>query len=443
MGSQEEEEARKEEIMKETTHLSHAEIVEKLEELSEDKDSDCILVAWIGHGRKLEKEGHSREQIRVCGVRGVKLMCVEEIWKPFFNYEKPKIFLIKACRGNQVDEGIDRDDSRDGSESDILELKKDFLIFHSSPSGYITPLHGEQLIQKFCEVLDNKDSPDLTALMTEANGKAARARDTSRYKQMPEIQSTMTKAIWLKPKPENLRAPLEPTDRIIPENGKALIFTCGNTEGLNGNLRNILGELGFEVETKDISSLSRAEVIEDMETLSQEKEANCVLVAMTVQVSRKLKAYEGWQLVKDVIHVRGGTIPMEDILEPFQRSQALKALAGRPKIFLIQFNRKDVEGEEREDTRSGDAVTPKMPKQADFLVYQLRSARSGEEGSLLIRSISEVLKNAERNDEGIFKKDLMSLLAQVNKKVSDSDNEQIPDITSRLTKPVHFKQMQK
>ena len=33
----------------------------------------------------------------------------------------------------------------------------------------------------------------------------------------------------------------------------------------------------------------------------------------------------------------------------------------------------------------------------------------------------------------------MSLLTQVNKKVSDSEKEQIQEIVSRLTKPVHFK----
>ena len=37
----------------------------------------------------------------------------------------------------------------------------------------------------------------------------------------------------------------------------------------------------------------------------------------------------------------------------------------------------------------------------------------------------------------------MSLLTEVNKKVSESGIEQIPEIKSRLTKPVHFKQTQK
>ena len=150
-------------------------------------------------------------------------------------------------------------------------------------------------------------------------------------KQMPEIQSTMTKPIWLKPK--NPRPALDPTDLIIPQKGKALIFTCGNNEGVNGNLKNTLDELGFDVEEKDICSLSHEEVIEDLETLSEDQGADCVLVTMTVMGGRETIDYYGWQLVKDVIRAQGDRdLSMEEILEPFKGSNAL---AGKPKIFFI------------------------------------------------------------------------------------------------------------
>ena len=98
-GSQEEEEAKWEEIREKTTNLSRTETLEKLKELSEDKDSDCILVAWLGQGYRSEQDGHSRERIR---VKGGELMYVDEIWKPFLSCEKPKIFLINSCRGRKV-----------------------------------------------------------------------------------------------------------------------------------------------------------------------------------------------------------------------------------------------------------------------------------------------------------------------------------------------------
>jgi len=456
VGSQEEEEARWEEIRDDTTNLTRARILEKLKALSEDEDSDCILVAVIGHGGRRESDdGHSRELFR---VKGGEHMYVEDIWdEPFLNYEKPKIFLFKACRGREHDEGIDWDGGRGGSDSDIPELKKDFLIFRSTTAGYITPVHEEQLIQNFCDVLDEKDSPDLTALMTEANGRAAKAAYTwwepldslnpsiqmveKKYKQMPEIQSTMTKPIWLKPKPENLKAVLEPTGLIIPENGKALIYTCGNNEGVNGDLENILYGLGFDVEAKDISGLTRAAVLEDMETLSENQGADCVLVAMTVKGGRETIDHYGWHLFKDVIHVQGDTdLSMEEIFKPFKGKQAL---AGKPKIFFIC--QEDGERKEREDydRRAGGDDLHKLPTEADFLIYQLRSARPRKEGSLLIQSICQVLNNAERDDKGIFKQDLMSLLTQVNKQVSGSEDKQIPEIVSRLTKPVHYKKRQK
>ena len=105
--SQEEEDSKWEEIRNGNTNLTHADMVKKLRRLSEDKDSDCILVAFIGHGDKRGRDGpleedemdeHFREVIFVKD----KMMCVEDIWKPFLSCEKPKIFLIKACRGGKV-----------------------------------------------------------------------------------------------------------------------------------------------------------------------------------------------------------------------------------------------------------------------------------------------------------------------------------------------------
>ena len=106
-------------------------------------------------------------------------------------------------------------------------------------------------------------------------------------------------------------------------------------ESVHKVLKDILTRLGFDVEAKaDISSLTRAAVIGDMKTLSQDQRADCVLVAMTVKGGRKTMSYKGHQLAKDVIHARDKDLPMEDILKEFAGSQTL---AGKPKIFLVQF----------------------------------------------------------------------------------------------------------
>ena len=54
----------------------------------------------------------------------------------------------------QDDMGVElhKDITRDDSGSDIPELKKDFLIFHSCPTGYASLSLGDPFIGSFCDV---------------------------------------------------------------------------------------------------------------------------------------------------------------------------------------------------------------------------------------------------------------------------------------------------
>ena len=59
-------------------------------------------------------------------------------------------------------------------------------------------------------------------------------------------------------------------------------------------------------------------------------------------------------------------------------------------------------------------------------------------GQIKFNSVFQVLNDAVKDDDGVFKHDFMSLLTQINKKVSDK--EQVPVVVSRLTQAVHFQQ---
>ena len=172
---------------------------------------------------------------------------------------------------------------------------------------------------------------------------ASEENSEKKYKQMPEIQSTMTKDIFLGHKGDKV---LKPT-KFIPRNGKALVYHCGNDD-VDGNLKKTLRCVGFDVEEGgNISSMTKTVVEEDLKALSKEAKADTVLLAITANGGRET-AEDSWPgpqgqgsvrglLARDVIHAkRREKLSMEEILKPFQESQAL---AGKPKIFLIQFCR--------------------------------------------------------------------------------------------------------
>ena len=115
--------------------------------------------------------------------------------------------------------------------------------------------------------------------MTEVKAMVKAKMETMPVKLMPEIQSTMTKPIRLKLKPETCeqqKSDLKPTDPFVPEKGKALIYNGANTD-----LKNVLTNLGFDVKEKeDISSMTQKRVLGDLETFrkkSEEVKADCVL----------------------------------------------------------------------------------------------------------------------------------------------------------------------
>ena len=180
--------------------------------------------------------------------------------------------------------------------------------------------------------------------MTEVNSKVKAKMETMPVKLMPEIQSTMTKPIRLKLKPETCeqqKSDLKPTDPFVPEKGKALIYN-----GVHKDLKDVLTELGFDVEEReDISSLTRKVVLGDLQTLRKKSEkvkADCVLVAITAKGGRDLgprvNYLDGQQLARDVIHAKDGKLSMERIFQKFQGNPDLPDhLADKPKIFLIQF----------------------------------------------------------------------------------------------------------
>lgn len=135
------------------------ELLEKLtsfrDELNEIKaEVSCCLVTLMSHGKKgwiTMKDGDE--------------VSLEDVFAMFNNkncpalHEKPKIFIIQACRGEKRDSGVETDDepmdSDDVSEKRRLPTFSDYFIIYPTQADYVALRHprtGSVMIEAMTEV---------------------------------------------------------------------------------------------------------------------------------------------------------------------------------------------------------------------------------------------------------------------------------------------------
>ncbi|XP_059156603.1 caspase-3-like [Physella acuta] len=137
---------------------------------------------------------------------------------------KPKIFILQACRGDDLDDGVSTGDSGfDASDAGVFDtpmqefeediderkipVEADFLLAYSVVPGYYSwrnPDTGSFFISAIDEVFrENWRKLDLLTMFTRVNYKVAHdfeslTRDANRLKkkQMPSITSMLTKDVF-------------------------------------------------------------------------------------------------------------------------------------------------------------------------------------------------------------------------------------------------------
>ncbi|XP_060679319.1 caspase-14-like [Hemiscyllium ocellatum] len=175
------------------------------EELKPPRNVSCAFFFLMTHGNNTCIFGAPRET-------GVELEVIFEM----FNNEgcpqlqnKPKVFIIQACRGVKVDRGVVTAGFRlmtteDDDEPKTLPTMSDTFTVYPSPIGYVAfrdPLQGSFLITFMDEVFrDVGNQFHLYDLFVKVNHRMVRKEmkyKNSIVKTTLVMESTLTKALYL------------------------------------------------------------------------------------------------------------------------------------------------------------------------------------------------------------------------------------------------------
>lgn len=163
---------------------------------------------------------------------------VNELWENFIGENcpsligKPKLFFIQACRGSMTDPGIllkpkakarmlskptDTVDAKAMREElFVIPTLADLLVMYSTSEGYYSfrnPSDGSWFIQALCTELEENSHEEIMTILTGVNRRVAFGKQSyvpqkpewDASKQMPIIQSMLTKSLYFLSKEQKER----------------------------------------------------------------------------------------------------------------------------------------------------------------------------------------------------------------------------------------------
>ncbi|XP_065075295.1 caspase-1-like [Ochlerotatus camptorhynchus] len=178
-------------------------IAENLKNNADLEISDCLVVVILTHGNENDtlmandKEYHLYEFIENFNPTTLESMA-----------GKPKLFIIQACRGKEVDHGVPlgyRDQVDSPTEICTYPEFPDLFVVQSSHHGhkaFRNEKDGSWLIQDLCKAIESCDleTDSIYDILTETNDAISkRFSNADKKKQIASIYSTLTKKLYFKP----------------------------------------------------------------------------------------------------------------------------------------------------------------------------------------------------------------------------------------------------
>jgi hypothetical protein len=169
--------------------------------LEDHTNRDCLGVAVLTHG----------DDGVLYGVDNI--ITVDNFVKPIKGCRtlagKPKIFLFQACRGNELDDGMEVSDAHGESPAPAqrIPLEADFVYAYSTTPGYFSwrnSAKGSWFVQALHKVLERHGTElDFLKILTRVNYEVAYGFESNasqahmtRKKQVPSIVSMLTKELY-------------------------------------------------------------------------------------------------------------------------------------------------------------------------------------------------------------------------------------------------------
>ncbi|NXJ76846.1 CASP3 protein, partial [Trogon melanurus] len=182
--------------------LSCEDIYKLLEKVSQEDHSKrcsfvCVLLSHGEEGLIYGTDGPLELKALTSLFRGDKCKSLAG---------KPKLFFIQACRGTELDSGIETDSGSEEPVCQKIPVEADFLYAYSTAPGYYSwrnSAEGSWFIQSLCKMLEEHARKlELMQILTRVNRKVAEyescstRQDFNAKKQIPCIVSMLTKEFY-------------------------------------------------------------------------------------------------------------------------------------------------------------------------------------------------------------------------------------------------------
>uniref|UniRef100_A0A2K5IT16 Caspase 7 n=1 Tax=Colobus angolensis palliatus TaxID=336983 RepID=A0A2K5IT16_COLAP len=186
---------------------SCAEMQDLLKKASEEDHTNaaCFACILLSHGEEnviYGKDGVTPIKDLTAHFRGDRCRTL---------LEKPKLFFIQACRGTELDDGIQADsgpiNDTDANPRYKIPVEADFLFAYSTVPGYYSwrsPGRGSWFVQALCSILEEHGKDlEIMQILTRVNDRVARHFESQsddpcfhEKKQIPCVVSMLTKELY-------------------------------------------------------------------------------------------------------------------------------------------------------------------------------------------------------------------------------------------------------